>query len=118
MSDEIILTVDGQVERPLRLTFSDLANLPEPAQFRFLGSTTRRDDIVGTMLERWNTEELQELDPLETALEAADGSSGDPVPVRLHSRITEVGTLELSCQSTRDPRRWKLEFNVREGNEE
>jgi molecular chaperone DnaK (HSP70) len=90
----------------------------EPAQFRFLGSTTRRDDIVGTMLERWNTEELQELDPLETALEAADGSSGDPVPVRLHSRITEVGTLELSCQSTRDPRRWKLEFNVREGNED
>ena len=88
------------------------------AQFRFLGSTTRRDDIVGTMLERWNTEELQELDPLETALEAADGSTGDPVPVRLHSRITEVGTLELSCQSTRDPRRWKLEFNVREANEE
>ena len=35
----------------------------EPAQFRFLGSTTRRDDVVGTMLERWNTEELQELDP-------------------------------------------------------
>jgi molecular chaperone DnaK (HSP70) len=87
----------------------------EPAQFRFLGSTTRRDDVVGTMLERWNTEELQELDPLETALEAADGDSGDPVPVRLHSRITEVGTLELSFQCTRDPRRWKLEFNVREG---
>jgi molecular chaperone DnaK (HSP70) len=90
----------------------------EPAQFRFLGSTTRRDDVVGTMLDRWNTEELQELDPLETALEAADGDSGDPVPVRLHSRITEVGTLELSCQSTRDPRRWKLEFNVRESTDE
>jgi HAMP domain-containing protein len=67
------------------------------------------------MLERWNTEELQELDPLETALEAADGDTGGPVPVRLHSRITEVGTLELSFQCTRDPRHWKLEFNVREG---
>ena len=33
----------------------------EPAQFRFLGSTIRRDDSVGTILERWNTEELQEL---------------------------------------------------------
>ena len=32
MSDEIILTIDGQVERPLRLTFADLAALPEPAQ--------------------------------------------------------------------------------------
>jgi hypothetical protein len=90
----------------------------EPAQFRFLGSNTRRDDVVGTVLERWNSEELQEIDPLETALEAADGSSGGPVPVRLHARITEVGTLELSCQSTRDARRWKLEFNVRESSDQ
>jgi hypothetical protein len=90
----------------------------EPAQFRFLGSTTRRDDTVGTVLERWNIEELQELDPLETALEAEDSGSGETVPVRLHSRITEVGTLELSCESTRDPRRWKLEFNVRESSDE
>ena len=90
----------------------------EPAQFRFLGSTMRRDDTVGTTLERWNTEELQELDPLETALDADDSGSGETVPVRLHSRITEVGTLELSCQSTRDPRRWKLEFNVRESSDD
>ncbi len=90
----------------------------EPAQFRFLGSTTRRDDPAGTALERWSTEELQELSPLETALEADDGSSGEPVPVRLHARVTEVGTLELSCQSTRDPRRWKLEFNVRDSVED
>ena len=41
-------------------------------------------------------------------------SAGEPVPVRLHSRVNEVGTLELSCQSTRDQRRWKLEYSVRE----
>jgi molecular chaperone DnaK (HSP70) len=91
----------------------------EPAQFRFLGSTTRRDDPAGTTLERWSTEELQELSPLETVLEADDDrSAGEAIPVRLHSRVTEVGTLELSCQSTRDPRRWKLEFNVRESNDD
>jgi len=90
----------------------------EPAQFRFLGSTIRRDDSAGTTLERWSTEELQELSPLETALEADDGPAGEPVPVRLHARVTEVGILELSCQSTRDPRRWKLEFNVRESGED
>ena len=33
----------------------------EPAEFRFLGSTIRRDDAVGTVLERWNGDELQEL---------------------------------------------------------
>jgi hypothetical protein len=86
----------------------------EPAQFRFLGSTTRRDDPVGTLLDRWLPDELQELDPLETALAVEGRSQGDTVPVRLHSNITEVGTLELWCQSTRDDRKWKLEFNVRE----
>jgi DMSO/TMAO reductase YedYZ molybdopterin-dependent catalytic subunit len=32
MSDAVILTVDGQVERPLKLTFTDLEALPGPAQ--------------------------------------------------------------------------------------
>jgi molecular chaperone DnaK (HSP70) len=86
----------------------------EPAEFRFLGSTTRRDDPIGTILDRWSSEEIQELAPLETALAPEDGGAGETVPVRLHSQVTEVGTLALWCQSTRDPRRWKLEFNVRE----
>ncbi|HWE37687.1 MAG TPA: Hsp70 family protein [Isosphaeraceae bacterium] len=86
----------------------------EPAEFRFLGSTTRRDDKAGTILDRWSADELQELAPLETALAAEDGRQGETVPVRLHSHVTEVGTLDLWCQGTRDPRRWKLEYNVRE----
>jgi len=86
----------------------------EPAEFRFLSSTTRRDDQVGTVLDRWAQEELQEQEPLETALAAEDGGAGETVPVRLHTHVTEVGTLALWCDSTRDSRRWKLEFNVRE----
>jgi molecular chaperone DnaK (HSP70) len=85
----------------------------EPASFRFLGSTTRRDDTVGTILDRWTAEELQELDPMETSLGAADGAEGQTVPVRLHAHVTEVGTLDLWCNSTRDDRRWKLEYDVR-----
>jgi len=87
----------------------------EPAEFRFLGSTTRRDDAPGAILDRWSPEDLQELAPLETALVTEDGAAdGDVVPVRLHAHVTEVGTLELWCQSMRDDRRWKLEYNVRE----
>ena len=89
----------------------------QPAEFRFLGSTTRRDDPVGTVLERWTPDDLQEMAPLETALAAEDGDAGEVVPVRLHAHVTEVGTLDLWCQSTRDDRRWKLEFNVRESPE-
>ena len=36
------------------------------------------------------------------------------VPVHLHSKVTEVGTLELWCRSRDNKQRWKLEFNVRE----
>jgi hypothetical protein len=90
----------------------------EPAEFRFLGSTTRRDDAPGVILDRWSPEELQELNHLETALVTEDGATeGDTVPVRLQANVTEVGTLELWCQSTRDDRRWKLEYDVREGND-
>ena len=32
----------------------------EPAEFRFLGSTTRRDDKMGTIVERWGAEEIEE----------------------------------------------------------
>jgi DMSO/TMAO reductase YedYZ molybdopterin-dependent catalytic subunit len=48
MSDEIILTIDGQVERTLRLSFNDLANLPEPAQVRDVSRfhPTRKGDGV------------------------------------------------------------------------
>ncbi len=90
----------------------------QPAEFRFLGSTTRRDDAVGTILERWGPDELQEMAPVETALDSEDGKAGEVVPVRLHAHVTEVGTLELWCRSTRDDRRWKLEFNVREAPED
>ena len=67
----------------------------EPAEFRFLGSTTRRDDAIGTVVERWGAEEIQELAPLEVSLNREGGQEGEVVPVRLHAHVTEVGTLDL-----------------------
>ncbi len=84
----------------------------EPAEFRFLGSTTRRGDAVGTLVEEWEGD-VEELDPVATTLESP-GKEGRTVPVHLHSRVTEVGTLELWCLSRDGKQRWKLEFNVRE----
>jgi molecular chaperone DnaK (HSP70) len=83
----------------------------EPAEFRFLGSATRRDDRVGTLVETWD-DDIQELAPLETTLEWK-GQEGTTVPVRLQARVTEVGVLELWCVSRDGSHRWKLEFNVR-----
>jgi molecular chaperone DnaK (HSP70) len=83
-----------------------------PAEFSFLGSTVRRGDTAGTLVEEWEGE-IDQLDPLQTTLDA-DGKEGQIVPVHLHSKVTEVGTLELWCHSRDGKRRWKLEFNVRE----
>jgi hypothetical protein len=88
----------------------------EPAEFRFLGSTTRRADAVGTLVDDWNGQ-IDELSPLSTTLEAP-GKEGRMVPVHLHSKVTEVGTLELWCISRDGKQKWKLEFNVRDKGDE
>ena len=89
----------------------------EEVEFRFLGSTVRRDDPPGTVLEEWEGQ-LDELAPVRTQLDPAGKASdtaGRVVPVHLHSRVTEVGQLELSLVSRDGKRRWKLAFDVREG---
>jgi hypothetical protein len=83
-----------------------------PAEFRFLGSTVRRGDAVGTLVEEWEGE-VEDLGPIATTLEAP-GGDGKTVPVHLHSKLTEIGVLELWCLSRDGKQRWKLEFNVRE----
>jgi hypothetical protein len=86
-----------------------------PAEFRFLGSSVRRSDTVGTLVEEWE-DQIEEISPVATTLEAPAGA-GQMVPVHLHSNVTEVGTLELWCISRDGKQRWKLEFNVRERSE-
>jgi hypothetical protein len=84
----------------------------EPAEFRFLTSSVRKQDHVGSLLEDWGTD-LEELSPLEVTLKL-DGQQGAVVPVRLETRVTELGTLEVWCVSRDGTQRWKLELNIRE----
>lgn len=87
----------------------------EPVRFRFFGSKTRREDVVGARLEHWNEDELEELDEIEITLPEEGHNSGEVVPVYLSSAVTEVGTLELRAVSRRDQQHWKIEFDVRAG---
>jgi hypothetical protein len=90
----------------------------EPAEFRFLTSTIRKSDPPGTIIEDWG-DDLEELSPLEVTLEADPtlvSAAEAVVPVTLESRVTEIGTLELWCQTKDGAHRWKLELNIREGN--
>jgi hypothetical protein len=89
----------------------------EPAEFRFLTSTIRKGDPPGTIIEDWG-DDLDELGRLEVTLEHDPGgtsaSSQGVIPVTLESRFSEIGTLELWCETRDRSHRWKLELNIRE----
>ncbi|MEQ1559393.1 MAG: Hsp70 family protein [Methyloglobulus sp.] len=87
----------------------------EPVRFRFFASTTRREDKVGTRLNRWSRDELSELAELEVTLSTEGRRVGEVVPVHLCVAVTEIGTLELQAVSQKDNARWKIEFEVRSG---
>ncbi|HSW06503.1 Hsp70 family protein [Aquabacterium sp.] len=85
----------------------------EPVRFRFFGSSVRRQDVVGTLLDSWAADELQELDAISATLPPEGRTAGDVVPVRLHARVTEAGTLELEALPRSGDERWKLQFDLR-----
>ena len=85
----------------------------EPVHFRFFASTVRRDDVVGTRLDGWSEDEVEELAEIEVVLSAEHHRSGDIVPVHLVARVTEVGTLQLEAVAKEGGQRWKVEFDVR-----
>ncbi|WP_318497297.1 Hsp70 family protein [Photobacterium leiognathi] len=87
----------------------------QPVQFKFFGSTVRRDDIAGTHLDWWQPEEMEELPSIQVTLPISEGRTiGEVVPVKLASRVTELGTLCLEAISTDNGQKWQVEFDVRE----
>ena len=85
----------------------------EPVRFRFFGSSVRRADHVGAVLEQWTGEEMEELEEIEATLPAENRQPGEVVPVRLHAAVTEVGTLRLEAVPREGGTPWKVEFDVR-----
>jgi molecular chaperone DnaK (HSP70) len=108
---------------PLGMEEGDQADVPsqeiglvvgEPAHFRFFSSPIRKQDKVGDVLASWSDDELAETDSLEATLDADEAIEEPYVPVKFQSRVTELGMFELWCVGTKSPKKWKLEFSVRE----
>jgi hypothetical protein len=111
---------------PLGMEEGSKASLPEielgvvvgeSVRFRFFGSTTRRADVAGTVLEDVSQADLDELPPIEITLPTEGRAHGDVVPVHLEASVTEVGTLLFEAVPT-EPRkrdeRFKIELSVRD----
>ena len=85
----------------------------EPVHLRFFGSSVRRQDALGTLLDFWQPDELQELGEIQATLPAEGRRMGEVVQVKLRAIATDTGTLTLTALATQSDERWKVEFDVR-----
>lgn len=93
-------------DRTLELTIS------VPVEFPLLVSSTRLTDLPGELVPI-DPEQMRTLPPIRTVLRAERRSETGAVPVQLHARLTEIGTIELWCSEVGRARQWRLQFDVR-----
>src|SRR5271165_3974167 len=93
----------------LNREFSVLAN--RPVSFNLFSSTVRQDPHGA--LAALDPAQLHRHAPLVTLLRYGKKLQQMDLAVRLSVSFTEVGTLELWCQSVSSPHRWRLQFELR-----
>jgi molecular chaperone DnaK (HSP70) len=83
-----------------------------PVAFKLYSSLTRMDDTLGTVIEV-DKAELHQHAPLHAVIRFGKAGAERSVPVKLISKLTEVGTLELWADSKVSENRWRLQFELR-----
>jgi carbon-monoxide dehydrogenase medium subunit len=87
---------------------------PVPSRWGFAEFARRHGDfalVTAVVADVAGHADIAELPPLVTVLRAPGEKHKR---VRIHVRLTELGTLELWCVSRDGADRWKLEYSVRE----
>ncbi len=84
----------------------------QPVAFPLASSSVRPDDKPGDLVPA-DPDSILELPPLQGLMRVGRKAKAERVPVRLEARVTEVGTVELWCQSRTDDRRWRLQIQLR-----
>jgi molecular chaperone DnaK (HSP70) len=87
----------------------------KPVSFRLYSSLVRTEDPLGAIVSFTGAEkeELHPHAPLNAVIRFGKPSGERLVPVRLGARLTEVGTLEIWCESKVSENRWRLQFELR-----
>jgi molecular chaperone DnaK (HSP70) len=102
-------TNEGTTLPLLDREFSVLTN--RPVSFHLYSSTIRHDAHGG--IADLDPEEVHRHAPLVTLLRYGKKLQQMELAVRLSVSFTEVGTLELWCESVSSPHRWRLQFELR-----
>jgi len=84
----------------------------QPVAFPLASSSVRADDRPGDLVPA-DPDSIRALPPLQSLMRVGRKAKAERVPVRLAARVTEVGTVELWCQSRTDDRRWRLQIQLR-----
>jgi hypothetical protein len=97
---------DARIDHP----FTVMTNTP--VSFT-LYSSTIRSDRTGDVVDLAVDEPIREHAPLVTVLRYGRKSRQVELPVMVSVVFTEVGTLELWCESRSSEHRWRLQFQLR-----
>ncbi len=84
----------------------------QPVAFPLASSSVRPHDAPGDLVAA-DPDSIRDLPPLVGVMRVGRKARAERVPVRLAARVTEVGTIELWCQSRTDDRRWRLQIQLR-----
>ncbi len=85
----------------------------QPVEFPLYVSSTQLVARAGDLVPV-DPEQMTALPPIRTVLQTRKKTAAaQSVPVQLHARLTEIGTLELWCSERDGERTWRLQFDVR-----
>ena len=86
--------------------------ISQPVEFSLYVSSTRLTDQPGDVV-TVNLEQMRPLPPIRTVLRTDRKNQTGTIPVTLNAHLSEIGTIELWCQSVETDHRWRLQFDVR-----
>ncbi|WP_417851611.1 Hsp70 family protein [Thalassoglobus sp.] len=83
-----------------------------PVEFPLFYSSTRLTDSPGELIEI-EREQMSALPPIRTVLRSRKEKEAVTIPVVVHAKLNEIGTLQLWCSEEEGSRSWQLQFDVR-----
>jgi hypothetical protein len=90
--------------------------ISEPVEFPLWVSSLRLTDRPGELV-LIDREQMSPLPPIRTVLRTRSRREAGTIAVRLHARLTDIGTMDLWCTAADRDRSWRLQFDIRSATE-
>jgi hypothetical protein len=112
---QAICIMPGSAEPGQSFTLTDRnfkLTVSQPVEFNLYVSSTRLSDQPGALVSI-DPEQLRGLPPIRTILKTLSRNEKVDLSVNLQIALTELGTIDLSCNELNSDRSWRLQFDVR-----